>query len=248
MNPSEVNHRANIAALKHLGVELILAFSAVGSLREEIAPMDFVLPSQCVDRTKGNRKSTYFENGLVAHVQFGHPFNEEIRDIVYRHGMEVFNAVNTVGTGPKIHRDKTLVVMEGPAFSTKAESEMYRSVFGCDIINMSTLPEAKLAREAEIDYQVVCMATDYDCWREGEEEVSVEAVIGYLRKNTENAKKLLLSVLPELEKGLTGSKDGKKGGHKGSVQKGTIGYCIITSKDKRNPEQVEALRFMFPDL
>ena len=146
LNPSEVNSRANIAALKHLGVQVILSFSAVGSLREEIAPRDFAIPSQLIDRTKGIRPFTFFEDGVVGHVGFADPFCPELATLITQH----LHACE----GLKCHENKTLVVMEGPAFSTRAESHLYRS-WGCDLINMSALPEAKLAREAEIVYQMV---------------------------------------------------------------------------------------------
>jgi 5'-methylthioadenosine phosphorylase len=146
--PSGIPFRANIASLKSLGVEIILSFSAVGSLREEIRPKDFVLPSQVIDRTC-RREMSFFENNCVGHMGFADPFNEELCEII-----------SSVSSSFKIHRNKTLVVIEGPAFSTRAESHLYRS-WGCDVINMTTLPEAKLAREAGISYQVICMATDY---------------------------------------------------------------------------------------
>ncbi|KNC96983.1 methylthioadenosine phosphorylase [Spizellomyces punctatus DAOM BR117] len=232
LNPSEVPARANIAALKHIGVEVILAFSAVGSLREEIKPRDFVLPSQIVDRTKGIRPSTYFENGVTAHVGFADPFDKELSDIIFAQG--------NVCEGVTFHTNKTLVCMEGPAFSTRAESHMYRS-WGCDIINMSVLPEAKLAREAEIGYQMVCMSTDYDCWKETEEAVSVEAVIANLGANSDNAKKLLLAVIPAVTKALDA-------GELKSVAalQGANKYAVITSKEKRNAEQLKKLEYLLP--
>ncbi|TPX64381.1 hypothetical protein SpCBS45565_g05935 [Spizellomyces sp. 'palustris'] len=232
LNPSEVPARANIAALKHIGVQVILAFSAVGSLREEIKPRDFVLPSQIVDRTKGIRPSTYFENGVTAHVGFADPFDKELADIIF--------AQAKVCEGVTFHTNKTLVCMEGPAFSTRAESHMYRS-WGCDIINMSVLPEAKLAREAEIGYQMVCMSTDYDCWKETEEAVSVEAVIANLGANSDNAKKLLLAVIPAVTKALDA-------GELKSVAalQGANKYAVITSKEKRNAEQVKKLDYLLP--
>lgn len=236
LNPSEINNRANVAALKKLGVEVILAFSAVGSLREEIRPLDFVVPNQVVDRTKGIRAATFFENGCVGHVEFADPFCEEIAQIVkqHRHVLE-----ESATAGPRLHFDKTLVVMEGPAFSTRAESHMYRS-WGCDIINMSTLPEAKLAREAEIPYAVICMATDYDCWREVPgEDVSVEAVIKTLKMNGENAKKLLVAILPDLERGLSGT-------GRGAVRKGQNKFACITAPGHRSAEQVRKLDFILP--
>lgn len=173
LTPSNVPSRANIAALKSAGVQVILAFSAVGSLRQEIAPRDFVIPTQIIDRTKGVRDFTFFDE-LVGHVMFADPFSNELGVLI--------NDVQKTLNGPKFHTGKTLICMEGPQFSTRAESHMYRS-WGADIINMSVLPEAKLAREAEIAYQMVCMSTDYDCWKETEEAVSVEAVVANLNGN-----------------------------------------------------------------
>eukprot|EP00158_Paraphelidium_tribonemae_P008821 Partr_v1_DN28696_c1_g1_i2_m50301 putative Catalyzes the reversible phosphorylation of S-methyl-5'- thioadenosine (MTA) to adenine and 5-methylthioribose-1-phosphate. Involved in the breakdown of MTA, a major by-product of polyamine biosynthesis. Responsible for the first step in the methionine salvage pathway after MTA has been generated from S- adenosylmethionine. Has broad substrate specificity with 6- aminopurine nucleosides as preferred substrates (By similarity) len=235
LNPSDVPNRANIAALKSLGVEIILAFSAVGSLREEIRPLDFVLPSQVIDRTKGIRASTFFENGCVGHVEFADPFCEELGQLILKAWSAVFS--NSAHDGPLLHSDKCLVVMEGPAFSTRAESNLYRS-WGCDIINMSTLPEAKLAREAEISYQVLCMATDYDCWRVGGDDVTVDSVIANLGKNGDTAKKLLLAVLPLLESGLK-----NVGG--GAIRKGMNKNSIITAKDQRQASQLDKLAFLF---
>ncbi|KAJ3044113.1 hypothetical protein HDV00_003217 [Rhizophlyctis rosea] len=232
LNPSEVPAKANIAALKHLGVEVILAFSAVGSLREEIAPRDFVIPSQIVDRTKGIRPSTFFENGVTGHVMFADPFDSSLASLILNQ--------SSVCTGVKFHSNKTLVCMEGPAFSTRAESHMYRA-WGCDIINMSVLPEAKLAREAEIGYQMVCMSTDYDCWKEHEEAVSVEAVIANLGANGDNAKRLVEAVIPALAKAL----------EEGSLKtvaalKGANKFAVITAKGKRNPEEVKKLDYILP--
>lgn len=224
-NPSEVPYRANIAALKSLGVEHIVAFSAVGSLREEIAPRDFVLPSQIIDRTKGIRPFTFYENGVVAHFTFADPFSSTLADVIYKH-KDVINV--------KMHRNKTLICMEGPAFSTRAESHLYRS-WGGDIINMSVLPEAKLAREAEISYQMICMSTDYDCWKEDEEAVSVELVIENLHANADNAKKLLKAIVGDIV-------------NLPNPYKNTIHSSIITDPKKRNPEQLKKLKYLFPDL
>ncbi|CAJ0625706.1 5843_t:CDS:2 [Entrophospora sp. SA101] len=167
-NPTQVPSRANIAALKHIGVEIIIAFSAVGSLRKEIKPRDFILPSQIIDRTKGIRPFTYFEDGITCHVTFADPFNQQLADIIYRH-KNIIEGTNINDEDDKLvfHRDKTIICMEGPAFSTKAESKLYRS-WGCDVINMSVLPEAKLAKELEIAYQMICMSTDYDSWNHEE--------------------------------------------------------------------------------
>jgi 5'-methylthioadenosine phosphorylase len=187
ITPTEVNSRANIYALKSLGVEEVLAFSAVGSLQEGIAPLDFVMPSQIIDRTR-LRANTFFGEGIVGHVGFSEPFCSRL---------SVFAKEAVKNSGITLHENKTLVVMEGPAFSTKAESHLYRS-WGADIINMSALPEAKLAREAGLCYQMICMSTDYDCWRESEEAVTVEMVIGNLKSNADNAKKVVLDVVSRL--------------------------------------------------
>ncbi len=224
LSPSEVNYRANIAAMKMLGVEEIIAFTAVGSLREEIPPRDFVLPAQLIDRTKGIRASTFFDEGLVVHATFGDPFSKHLEEIIFRHA--------GVLEGVKMHRGKTLIVMEGPVFSTRAESHMYRQ-WGGDIINMSTLPEAKLACEAEIAYQPICMSTDYDSWREEHEAVTAEYIIANLTANAGNAKKLLAAILPEL--GVTPN-----------PRAGTIKSAVITAPEKRNPAAVARLNRLFP--
>ncbi len=223
LNPSEVPVRANIAALKMMGVEEILAFSAVGSLREEIPPRDFVLPNQIIDRTKGIRPSTYFENGVVAHAPFADPFDKGIAELITTQGHVLQSA--------SLHLNKTLVVMEGPAFSTRAESHLYRS-WGGDIINMSALPESKLARELEISYQMVCMSTDYDCWKEEEEAVTVEHVIANMNANSENAKRLLAAVIPLMK--------GK------SAWTGSMKGAIITAPDHRDPAALEKLNKVLP--
>jgi 5'-methylthioadenosine phosphorylase len=178
--PSELNFRANIYGFKRLGVGKILSASAVGSLREDHRPMDFVLPDQFVDRTR-NRISTFFGAGLVAHVSFADPVCAQLGDLV---------EAAARGIGFPVKRGGTYVCMEGPAFSTRAESRLYRS-WGMDVIGMTNLQEAKLAREAEICYVTIAMVTDYDCWHEEEEDVSVELLLEYLRKNSENAKRLI---------------------------------------------------------
>lgn len=223
LSPSEIPAQANIAALKNLGVEEIVSFSSVGSLRQEIAPLDFVLPSQIIDRTKA-RPSTFFENGIVAHAPFADPFSQSLATRITETASKI---------GMNLHTNKTLVCMEGPLFSTRAESHMYRA-WGADIINMSVLPESKLAREAEIAYQMVCMSTDYDCWKEDEEHVTVEMVIANLTKNAENAKKLLSALIPSLGNGDDLSLIG------------STKFSIITSPEKRNPEQVKKLKTLFP--
>lgn len=186
--PSEVNSRANIYALKSLGVETILSISACGSLREDVKPRDFLIPDQIFDRTR-NRQFTFFGEGIVGHVGFADPFCNSTREIVH-------NALQEIGIS--CHFGGTYVCIEGPQFSTKAESEVNRK-HGFSIVGMTAVPEAKLAREAEICYATVGLVTDYDVWKEGE-EVTVETVIGNLRANVENSKKLIKHILPQLAK------------------------------------------------
>ncbi|RCI03747.1 hypothetical protein CU098_012233 [Rhizopus stolonifer] len=231
LTPTEVPVRANIAALKSLGVEVIIAFSAVGSLREEIPPCDFVLPDQLIDRTKGLRPSTFFGEGVVAHAGFADPFHAGLANLIYNHA-------KVLEFGAKLHRDKTAICMEGPAFSTRAESHMYRS-WGGDVINMSALPESKLAREAEIAYQMICMSTDYDCWRVDEEVVTVETVMENMKNNGKNAKTLLHAVLPDLEQAV--EQDILEPKLKGSMK-----FSGMTAKEKRNPATVAKLEYILP--
>ncbi|KAK6397682.1 hypothetical protein LTR65_004930 [Meristemomyces frigidus] len=188
--PHEVPSRANIAALRSLGVRTIIAFSAVGSLQEDIKPRDFVVPDQVIDRTKGIRPFTFFEGGMVGHVGFADPFEPALAEIVQKCGHSL------AGEGVVLHDKGTVVCMEGPQFSTRAESRMYRS-WGGSVINMSALPEAKLAKEAEIAYQMICMSTDYDCWHESG-DVTVEMVMGNMKANAENARRFVGAVLDEL--------------------------------------------------
>ena len=182
--PTELNFRANIFGFKMLGVERIFSFSAVGSLREDLPPMTFVLPDQFFDRTRG-RISTFFGNGLVAHVSFADPICPALLGVLES---------ACQGAGVAVKRGGTYLCMEGPAFSTKAESRVYRS-WGMDVIGMTNLQEAKLAREAEICYATVAMVTDYDCWHPDHDAVTVQEVISYLLKNSENAHKVLLQAL-----------------------------------------------------
>ena len=182
--PSEINFRSNVAGFKKLGVRRILSASAVGSLRLEHKPMDFVLPDQFFDRTR-QRTSTFFGDGIVAHVSFADPICSQL-------ARNVEEAAANIQL--PIKRGGTYLCMEGPAFSTRAESHVYRS-WGMDLIGMTNLQEAKLAREAEICYVTIAMVTDYDCWHEEEAEVSVEALLKCLTKNSENAQKLIKEVL-----------------------------------------------------
>ena len=180
--PSELPYRANIYAMKLLGVEYILSVSAVGSLQEQYAPTDFVIPDQFFDRTRDRAKeSTFFGEGIVGHITFAHPVCNELGDILEASCREV---------GVKTHRGGTYICMEGPAFSTKAESNVYRQ-WGMDVIGMTNLQEAKLAREAEIAYATMALVTDYDCWYDGHDDVTVDMVIEYLNKNVRNAQLVL---------------------------------------------------------
>jgi len=181
--PTELPFRANIYAMKLLGVEYILSVSAVGSLQEKYAPTDMVIPDQFFDRTRARaEESTFFGKGIVGHITFSHPVCNELGDILEE-------SCNTID-GLKVHRGGTYLCMEGPAFSTKAESNVYRS-WGMDVIGMTNLQEAKLAREAEIAYATLALVTDYDCWHEGHDDVSVDMVIEYLHKNVRNAQLIL---------------------------------------------------------
>jgi len=180
--PTELPFRANIYAMKLLGVEYILSVSAVGSLQEKYAPTDMVIPDQFFDRTRARaQESTFFGNGIVGHVTFAHPVCSELGDILEESCKQV---------GVTTHRGGTYLCMEGPAFSTKAESNVYRQ-WGMDVIGMTNLQEAKLAREAEIAYVTLALVTDYDCWYEGHDDVTVDIVIEYLNKNVRNAQLIL---------------------------------------------------------
>jgi 5'-methylthioadenosine phosphorylase len=182
LTPSELPFRANIYAMKLLGVEYILSVSAVGSLQEQYAPTDFVIPDQFFDRTRARaHESTFFGEGIVGHITFAEPVCNELGDILGAACREV---------GVKTHRGGTYICMEGPAFSTKAESFTYRQ-WGMDIIGMTNLQEAKLAREAEIAYATLALVTDYDCWHSGHDDVTVDMVIEYLNKNVRNAQLVL---------------------------------------------------------
>jgi len=185
--PSEIDFRANIDALKRAGVTDLLSLSAVGSLREELAPGDFVIVDQFVDRTFARDKS-FFSSGMVAHVSMAQPVCGRLGDAL-QHAM--------TSLGHKVARGGTYLVMEGPQFSTLAESRLYRS-WGCDVIGMTNMPEAKLAREAEICYATVAMVTDYDCWHPDHEAVTVDMIVAVLLANAEKAKALVKAVVPAL--------------------------------------------------
>src|SRR6058998_3363388 len=185
--PSELNFRANIFGLKKIGVEWILSASAVGSLKEELRPLDIVLPEQFYDRTK-TRISTFFGDGIVVHVSFAHPVCSQLGDLIEQSGRNA---------GLPIKRAGTYVCMEGPQFSTKAESEVYR-IWGMDLIGMTNLQEAKLAREAEICYSTIALVTDYDCWHPQHDAVTVTDVLANLKKNTDNAQKIIRAAVKRL--------------------------------------------------
>ena len=187
LSPSELNFRANIYGMKVLGVEYILSASAVGSLKEEYKPLDIVVPDQFIDRTRG-RISTFFGNGLVAHVGFAHPFCKVLSGIAYDSG---------VAAGATIHKGGTYVCMEGPQFSTLAESKLYRS-WGADIIGMTNLQEAKLAREAEICYTTIALVTDYDCWHPEHDSVTVDMIIANLTQNAKTAQQIIATAVDGL--------------------------------------------------
>ena len=185
--PTELNFRANIYGLKMLGVEYILSASAVGSLKEEYKPMDLVIPDQFIDRTRG-RVSTFFGDGIVAHVGFAHPFCKPLSDIAH---------ASAQGAGATVHKGGTYVCMEGPQFSTLAESKLYRS-WGADIIGMTNLQEAKLAREAEICYTTIALVTDYDCWHPSHDHVTVEMIVANLVQNAKTAQQVIASAVDAL--------------------------------------------------
>ena len=188
LSPSDLNYRANIFGMKMLGVEWIISASAVGSLQEQYRPMDLVFPDQFIDRTRG-RISTFFGNGVVAHVGFAHPLS---------HLLSALMAECAEQAGARVHRGGTYVCMEGPQFSTLAESKLYRT-WGADIIGMTNLQEAKLAREAEIAYSTMALVTDYDCWHPDHDTVTVEMIINNLTQNAKMAQQVIARVVERLD-------------------------------------------------
>jgi len=213
--PSEINFRANIDALKRCGVTDIISLSAVGSLREDLAPGDFVVIDQFIDRTFAREKS-FFGTGCVAHVSVAHPVCGRLGDALIDAGGDA---------GLKLKRGGTYLVMEGPQFSTLAESELYRQ-WGCAVIGMTNMPEAKLAREAEICYATVAMVTDYDCWHPGHDNVTVDMIVKVLIGNAEKARALVTHLVPRLS------------GHEGPCAKGcqtALDNALITAPDARDP-------------
>ncbi len=205
--PTDLNYRANIYGMKKLGVEQIISISAVGSFKEELKPLDIVLPDQFVDRTNQARKTTFFGSGIAGHISFAEPVCVDLKKTIFNAGK---------GLGLSLHNKGTYLNMEGPAFSTKAESHLYKA-WGMDIIGMTNMPEARLSREAEICYATVAFVTDYDCWHE--EIVTIDMVIANLTKNVETAKKLIKKVVPELTKTK-----------RDCACKNALKYAIITDK------------------
>ncbi len=220
--PNAVNYRANIDALKRAGCTEIIAVNAVGSLHEDLPPGTFVLVDQFIDRTIDRVKS-FFGTGLVGHVGFGHPICSRLTDALYESGEEL---------GYDIVKGGTLVVMEGPQFSTLAESNMHRS-WGCTLVGMTNMPEAKLAREAEMCYACIAMVTDFDCWHPDHASVTVDAVIGVLMANADKGRALVKSTAPKLSD------------HQGPCKCGcqtSLDVAIMTAPDVRDPAMIEKLR------
>jgi 5'-methylthioadenosine phosphorylase len=224
--PGEINYAANIYGLKQLGAEYVVSVSAVGSLREHIRPGDVVTPDQFIDRTK-SRQSTFFGEGVVGHISFGDPVCPVLHKLLGKAaGQAVVQAAAQAGDKPPtVHPSGTHVVMEGPAFSTRAESLAYRAL-GADTIGMTNLPEAKLAREAELCYATLALATDYDCWRPDEEAVSVEAVVGVLKRNVALARQIVRAVASLIAAAPPRS----------CACADAIKYAIMTAPDQISPE------------
>jgi len=208
ISPGEINYRANIYGMKKLGVDRIISVAACGSLKEGMRPLDFVVVDQFVDRTNQARHMTFFEGGIVAHIVFAHPVCSDLAKTVYDAGRRL---------NLNMHNGGTYINMEGPAFSTLAESNLYRS-WGMDIIGMTNMSEAKLAREAEICYSTLACVTDYDCWHPQHESVTVDMIIQNLLKNVENAKRIITEVIKDISP------------ERNCACKDTLKYAIITDK------------------
>jgi len=219
--PSEINFRANLYGMKKLGVTRIISVSAVGSLREDLRPLDVVLPSQFFDRTQG-RVSTFFGDGLVAHISFADPICSLVADVL---------AKSCAASGVNCHRGGIYVCMQGPAFSTQAESNAYRA-WGMDVIGMTNLQEAKLAREAEICYATLAMVTDYDCWHPDHDAVTVEQIIDFLNRNAKNAQKIIRTAVRQMPK----ERDCKCGA--------ALAHAIITDPKKVSPRTKKKLALL----
>ncbi|MEM8674240.1 MAG: S-methyl-5'-thioadenosine phosphorylase [Cyanobacteria bacterium P01_G01_bin.67] len=223
--PSELPFLANIHGMKQLGVEYIISASAVGSLKETVKPLDMVIPDQFIDRTK-NRVSTFFGSGIVAHIAFGDPVCPNLADVLAV-------AVASLDLAEvDLHRSGTYVCMEGPAFSTKAESNLYRS-WGASVIGMTNLPEAKLAREAEIAYATLALVTDYDCWHPEHDNVTVEMVIGNLQRNAVNAQEVIKAAVRKLS-----ANPPQSSAHS------ALKYSLLTPPDKISDTSREKLKLL----
>jgi len=222
--PTDINFRANIDALKRIGVDTVVSMSAVGSLREHLAPGDFVIVDQFIDRTFARNKS-FFGKGLVAHVSMAHPVCHDLGDCLQ-------TAAKNIDV--KVERGGTYLVMEGPQFSSQAESFLYR-MWACDVIGMTNMPEAKLAREAEMCYATVAMVTDYDCWHEEHEHVSVEQVIKVLQDNADNARQLVKNLVPIVKEARQSNPEF------GKPCLTALEYAIITPPEARDPGMMEKL-------
>ena len=223
--PSELPFRANIYAMKRLGVEYLISASAVGSLKEAVKPLDMVIPDQFIDRTQ-NRISTFFGDGIVAHIAFGDPVCPNLAKVL-ADSVEGLDLPEV-----SLHQGGTYVCMEGPAFSTKAESNLYRS-WGATVIGMTNLPEAKLAREAEIAYATLTLVTDYDCWHPDHDSVTVDMVIGNLMKNAVNAQQVIQAVVRRLSENPPPSE-----------AHSALKYAVITPLDKAPEATKEKLRLL----
>ncbi len=221
LSPSDINYRANIDALKRSGVTDVLSISAVGSLKENLAPGTFVIVDQFIDRTF-NRQKSFFGSGCVAHVSMAHPVCGRLGD----HLQQAAKELNL-----SVARGGTYLVMEGPQFSSLAESELYRS-WGCDVIGMTNMPEAKLAREAELCYASVAMVTDYDCWHPDHDHVTVDQIIGVLSSNADKGRALVKAVSPRLQNDSHA---------KGCSCRTSLSYALITAPDQRDPERLKQL-------
>jgi 5'-methylthioadenosine phosphorylase len=223
--PSEVNYCANIAALKQLGCTHVVSVSAVGSMKESISPGDMVLADQFIDWTKGRRRSTFFGDGVVGHIPFGDPICRETWDIAY-------NAVKPLGL--KVHKGGTYICIEGPQFSTKAESQFYRSL-GVSVIGMTNVPECKLAREAGLSFVTLAMATDFDCWHPQHDAVTVEDVVKTLHQNVDNVKRALAEIIPAIAAKTT------------LPLKGDRWSAVMTSPEQRVKNTVTKLEMILSD-
>ena len=212
ISPSGINYRANIYAMKKLEVERIISVTACGSLKEDLKPLDFVVIDQLVDRTNHAREMTFFDRDIVAHIAFAHPICKELSDLLFDSGYEAGKGLKI-----KMHKGGTYINMEGPAFSTLAESNLYRN-WGMDVIGMTNMAEAKLAREAEICYATLAAVTDYDCWHPQYETITIDMVIKNLQKNIENAKTILAAVIKNLPDKRT------------CVCKDALKYAIVTDR------------------